>query len=281
MKELKDFLIFVNSKKDGDDAVSNQLAEMIKKEGGRVRIAHGDRDVTDGCIRNELIEGSDAMIVLGGDGTVLRAVHAMKAYNIPMIGVNLGTVGFLAEVELWRMNDMVKKLMSGEYKTEEKMMLKGRIGDNTYTALNDMVVYRTGKLQVVAVKIFVNGEFLETYTGDGVIVSTPTGSTGYNLSAGGPLVAPSTKVIILTPISPHSLVNKSFVFSSDDEITLSIDDKICDERYTVEAAFDAYEIQRVYDKEKCYVSLSDKSVTFISIYNRNFYDILRQRINRR
>ncbi|SEF52212.1 NAD+ kinase [Eubacterium ruminantium] len=281
MKELKDFLIFVNSKKDGDDAVSNQLAEMIRKEGGRVRIAHGDKDVTDGCIRNELIEGTDAMIVLGGDGTVLRAVHVTKDYNIPMIGVNLGTVGFLAEVEVWRMNDMVKKLMSGEYKTEEKMMLKGRIGDNTYTALNDMVVYRTGKLQVVAVKIFVNGEFLETYTGDGVIVSTPTGSTGYNLSAGGPLVAPSTKVIILTPISPHSLVNKSFVFSSDDEITLSIDDKICDERYTVEAAFDAYEIQRVYDKEKCYVSLSDKSVTFLSIYNRNFYDILRQRINRR
>ncbi|MBR0515880.1 MAG: NAD(+)/NADH kinase [Eubacterium sp.] len=281
MKALKDFLIYVNSMKDSDKTLSNQLADVIKRAGGTAKIATGDQDTVDEHIREDLINDRDAIIVLGGDGTMLRVAYVSRSKKLPMIGVNLGTVGFLAEVEDSRMEEMVDRLMAGDYKVDEKMILSGSINGENYMAVNDIVVYRSGKLRVIAVKLYVNDVYYETYTGDGVIISTPTGSTAYNLSVGGPLVAPNAKVVIIAPVAPHSLTGKTFVFSAEDKITVEIEDKLDIDDYTIEIAFDALENKRLYDGDRCDITVSNETIPFLTITDRNFYDILRHRINRR
>ena len=149
-------------------------------------------------------------------------------------------MGFLAEVEVQRMEEMVQHLVEGNYKLSERMLLTGKIGDGSFKAVNDIVFYRTGKLRLIALKVYVNGDYFETYKADGVIISTPTGSTAYNLSAGGPLVSPDAKVMIVTPISPHSLESKSFVFSSEDKIRVEVLEDCAYDGVGVDVSFDGF-----------------------------------------
>lgn len=163
--------------------------------------------------------------------------------RIPLLGINLGTLGFLAEVDRQSVYQALDKLMRGDYEVEERMMLSGTVYRGNQVigsdlALNDIVIGREGPLRVVRFKNFVNNEYLNSYNADGIILSTPTGSTGYSLSVGGPIVSPSGTMIIMTPIAPHTLNSRSIVFPAEDVITVEVGKGRHEDQEKAVAAFD-------------------------------------------
>jgi NAD+ kinase len=170
---------------------------------------------------------ADYAIVLGGDGTILRVARELSGKNVPILGVNLGQMGFLAEVEPSMLESSLLKLMAGQYIVRHRLMLSARVlRDESpvaeYTALNDIVISKGPFSRIIYVDTFVNDKFLESYPGDGIIVSTPTGSTGYSLSAGGPIVNPALDVMIVTPICPHLLHHRSVIVDSSERVLLKV-----------------------------------------------------------
>lgn len=169
----------------------------------------------------ELIpEGTQCILVLGGDGTLLQAARDVVYRKIPMLGINLGTLGFLAEVDRQSIHAALDKLIADDYEIEERMMLTGTVwhGDKIIgqdIALNDIVIGREGPLRVVRFKNYVNDVYLNSYNADGIIIATPTGSTGYSLSCGGPIVSPNAAMTLMTPIAPHTLNTRSIIFPEE------------------------------------------------------------------
>lgn len=195
---MKHFLIYTNKHKDQELATTKRIQDYLESKGCTVKLKVKESDwkeETDAA--EEEATGIpldvDCMIVLGGDGTVLQAARETKKILVPIIGVNLGTVGYMTEIELSGLEEALERLIRDDYKKERRMMLNGKVccADGTVSegwALNDIVISRSGTLQIIEFNIYVNGQLLNHYKADGMIVTTPTGSTGYNLSAGGPLV---------------------------------------------------------------------------------------------
>jgi len=159
---------------------------------------------------------SKFLIILGGDGTMLRASHLAAQYSTPMLGINLGDLGYLTDVDRHEGLIAIEKMLSGHFKRERRMMLEAR----GVLALNEVLIHREGSSRLMAFRICVNGDHMDTLRADGVIVSTPTGSTAYNLSAGGPILRPDSEMIVITAVSPHSLYTRPWVLSGNDEVTL-------------------------------------------------------------
>ena len=220
---MKNFLIVANNEKDPEGKVSTMILDFLKDKG----CSAGLETVTHGNVRREdLIKsagsGAECVLVLGGDGTLIQVAGALASMDIPLLGINLGTLGYLAEIERDQVIPTLERLIRDDYKIEERMMLSAAVGNLKHDALNDIVITRLGDLRVVRYVVYVNGRCLTTYDADGIIVSTPTGSTGYNLSAGGPIVEPCADLILLTPICPHTINTRSVVLSSDDEISVEV-----------------------------------------------------------
>lgn len=166
-------------------------------------------------------------ITLGGDGTILRAARVAAPFGVPILGVNLGRLGFLAEVEPQEVEANLSRLLNGDYWLEERLMLhaelvRGGKHLGSYEALNDIAVCRGSAVRVVRLSVFIEDTYLTTYVSDGLIVATPTGSTAYNLSAGGPIVAPDVQNLLLTPIAPHLTPARALVLSGETNITVAV-----------------------------------------------------------
>lgn len=228
------FCIITNTLKDQEYAVSKEIKKYFESHGKQCFIAQDvlqDEQMPFPDIRRtdaaQIPLDTECAIILGGDGTLIQAANDLRETDIPMVGVNLGTLGYLTEIERQKMFPAFDKLMNNDYSIERRMMLQGALHyaqDKHFfgTALNDIVVGRGISGRMISVELMINGNVMDTYAGDGVIVSTPTGSTGYNLSAGGPVVAPQVQAMILTPICPHSLNNRSMVMDASDKIELLI-----------------------------------------------------------
>ena len=220
---MKKYLVVTNIEKDEKCQVATQISEYLKERGCSCEM----RTVTHNNLQDAFIDKSAAddiecVLVLGGDGTLIQVAGCLAGNDIPLIGINLGTLGYLAEIERDQIKPTLDRLIRDEYDIEERIMLEADTKGEVSTALNDIVITRAGNLRVVRYSIYVNGRCLSTYEADGMIVSTPTGSTGYNLSAGGPIVEPSANIIVVTPICPHTLNTRSIVLSADDEIEIEI-----------------------------------------------------------
>ncbi len=178
-----------------------------------------------GVPEEQLAERAEVLVVFGGDGTILHAARAAAPRGIPILGVNLGGFGFLAEVNDLEVGDALARLRAGEYRLDERMMLRARVlrrdvVAGEFLALNDIVITKSGYARLVRLRTDVNGDHLATYLADGLIVATPTGSTAYSLSAGGPIVHPAVEVIVLTPICAHSLNARAVIVAPTDVITV-------------------------------------------------------------
>ena len=283
MKQCEKFLIIANDTKDVGLEYTGLLAEIIKNHGGTATVISGG-DYSKRKIDQEVMENADCAVIMGGDGTMLRASHSIEDYDIPLIGENLGTVGFLAEVTKEGMETMVSRMTAGDYKIEERIMLSGSVHRcdeiiaDDLQALNDAVIARESALRLITVKIYVNGHFFDEIEGDGIIIATPTGSTGYNLSAGGPIVNPGASLLLMTPISPYSMCSRSVVFGAEDEIALEFIDKRKNGMDTGLMSFDGISnvIMKVGDIAK--VRVSDKSLKFIKLDNSSVYQKLRRKL---
>jgi NAD+ kinase len=174
----------------------------------------------------EIYEKSDLIISIGGDGTMLTTAYHAHTYDKPVLGLNLGKLGFLAEVDISQMDIIIKDIKEGNYQIQERMVLTADC--DTYPvekliAINDIVIDKGGWPKMIEITAQVDGEYVSTFSADGVIIATPIGSTGYSLSTGGPVVSPSAGAITLSPVSPHSLTMRPLVLSSEQEIVIKAD----------------------------------------------------------
>jgi len=181
----------------------------------------------DALSREDLPAASDLIVVLGGDGTLLSIARLVKNYGVPILGVNLGRMGFLTEVTLGEMIPALEAIRAGEYRLDRRMMLHAQVFRDDqclseHTVLNDVVIHTGALARIISLEVTVNGAYLTTYQADGLIVSTPTGSTAYSLSAGGPIMFPSLFSIILTPICPHTLTNRPIILPVDSTIEATL-----------------------------------------------------------
>lgn len=226
---------------------------------------------------------TDVIIALGGDGTLIKAARMSAPYNIPVLGVNFGHLGFLTELNRKDLKTALEKLKNREYYIEERMMLNAKIINGKqilqeYDALNDVVISRKSSSRMICVKVKVNNYLLDNYYADGVIIASPTGSTGYSLSAGGPVLDPSMSMIIITPICPHSLHSRSTALSDDKEVILEPD---LSYNNNIAVTIDGQVNVDIKEKMKVVVNKSDKTVKLIRFDHYNFYELLRTKLYER
>jgi NAD+ kinase len=222
---------------------------------------------------------ADYVIVLGGDGTILRVARELCGKNLPILGVNLGQMGFLAEVEPAMLESSLQKLMAGQYKVRHRLMLSARVLRDErpvaeYTALNDIVISKGPFSRIIYVDTFVNDKFLESYPGDGIIVSTPTGSTGYSLSAGGPIVNPALDVMIVTPICPHLLHHRSVIVDSSERVLL----KVMTRQTEVVLTVDGQVGFSLADGDEVLVTRAPLTTPLIQLEGSDFYVLLHRKL---
>ena len=225
----------------------------------------------------------ECIIVIGGDGTLLQAARDVVNRQIPLLGINMGTLGYLAEIDRSSIDGALNHLMLDEYTIEKRMMLNGKVYHKEDliaedVALIDIVIGRDGPLHVTRFHNYVNGEFLNSYTADGIIIATATGSTGYSLSAGGPIVSPETNILIMTPVAPHTLNTRSVIFPAEDEITVEIGEgsQGCEAKAVVSFDGDTNVPMRTADRVAIRRSVKDTQI--IKISNISFLEVLRRKM---
>lgn len=276
---MKHFHIITNEIKDKDLSISTKLQAIIEKHGGSSKVFLCNKEGIEKQKSN-----ADFVLVLGGDGTLLSVAREVAGTGMPVLGINLGTLGFLAEVEPNRMEEAIERLMNGDYLTEERMMLDATVvhdGKETVlsSALNDVTLTRCGSLQMIRYSIYVNGKLLCNMGADGVIVSTPTGSTGYNMSAGGPIAEPGAKLMMLTPVCAHTLNSRSVILRSDDEVEIVIGTANDGRTLTVEAASDGNEKILMSTGDSLRIRKSDKTTIIVKLDERSFLEALQRKMS--
>lgn len=274
---MERFYIITNLLKDKDFKITKEIEDYIVSHGRSCVLSQKDQEGH--ILPGSVPEGMDCAIVLGGDGTLIRAARELGGHDIPLLGVNMGTLGYLAEVELPQFRAALDKLFSGQLDIEERMMMRGEIGSRAeHVAMNDIVVTREGNLRVVHFNVYVNGVLLNSYLADGVIISTPTGSTGYNLSAGGPVVEPTAQMFVITPICSHALNASSVVLSAEDVIEV----EICEGRYgRMESAlvsFDGAETVAVATGDRVLVRKALETTRLVKLSRESFMKIMREKM---
>lgn len=282
---MKHFFIITNSYKDKKLRLTRSMKDYIETKGGfcGFYVSRGEENDSD-CIRPEVLpDGLDLIFVIGGDGTLIRAARDTAPKNVPLIGVNLGTLGYLCELEETTVFDAIDQIMDGQFVLEARMRLSGqpvRAGKYlvSQTALNDIVIHRSGALQLVSLVLYVNGQYLHTFEGDGVIVSTPTGSTGYNLSAGGPIVDPKARMILITPINSHTLNSKSIVIGAEDEVMVEIGSRRCEGDEQVLVSIDGDYNTCLDVGDQVVVHQAQEDCRILKLGKLSFLEILRKKM---
>lgn len=281
---MRTFYIIANSDKDENLKLSYEIADYLTSKGKHCIIRRRDEKGADSH-RQLLTEDVEGILVLGGDGTLLRAARELADRKIPFLGINLGHLGYLAEIEKQNVQAALEKLIADEYTIEDRMMLSGSVyvdGEETEcdVALNDIVLNRFGNLRVVNYDIYVNDQYLNSFTADGIIVSTPTGSTGYSLSAGGPIISPTASLLMLTPICPHTLNSRSIVFSGDDRIRIQIGEGRRGGMDEAGVTFDGDTCVHMKTGDYVEIQKSTEVTRILKINQVSFLEVLRNKLSR-
>ena len=226
-----------------------------------------------------LHDNADVVIALGGDATILRSAKQAAIHNKPVLGINVGRLGFMAGLEIHEIRHL-SQLFDKNYEIENRMMLSVNINNSKkkYYALNDAVISKGSLSRIVDITIKCNDNMVSEYRADGIIVSTPTGSTAYNLSAGGPVIDPKLKCMIMTPICPHSLFSRSILFHHNDKLIISTEKSINTEVFlTIDGEMGI----KLNENDKVCISKSVLHASFIRIKNQPFYDVLNEKLMNR
>ena len=280
---MKHFFIIVNAQKDSELIFTNQIIDYIRRKGGTCDYFASFEEEKAEAVEKEIPTETEAVLVIGGDGTLIRAARNLVKKNIPLLGINLGKLGYLCEVEENTIFPAIDELMADRYTIEQRMLLDGYTvqsgGEKIQrVALNDVVIHRTGALQIVNLNAYVNGEYLYNFKADGIIVATPTGSTGYSMSAGGPIVDPKANLLLLTPINAHTLNSKSIVIGPEDEITIEVGMRRSQRDEQVEVSFDGDSGVELKVGDKIVVRKAEESVGIIRLSKISFLEILRKKM---
>lgn len=282
---MKKFYIITNSEKDKNYEFSYKIRDyLISKNVECIISTESNRDSEYRYTNPENIpEDTECVITIGGDGTLLQAAHDLINRDVVFLGINKGHLGFLAETGCDSIDVTLDRLLSDNVKIENRMMLKGRVYRNgrqicESVALNDIVIHRNGGIRVSDYQVYVNDLVLNEYHADGIIISTPTGSTAYNLSAGGPIVEPNANLMVMTPICAHSINGRSIIFSSMDKISV----KICPQRNQRDdnslVAFDGYSPLELLEDDLVVIEQSDVYTKLAKLDDSSFLQILKDKM---
>ena len=284
---MKKFALLTNYSKDKRLVYTRMIKTYITENGGSYwiprYISEPDKDGDQRYDFSDMPEDIECVLVLGGDGTLLQAARELLQRHIPLLGINLGTLGFLTSAEKSELPKCLDSVLDDSCSIDERMMLEGvayhgseKIQMNI--ALNDVIIARAGFSRLVELKIYVNGELLSIYNADGIIVSTPTGSTGYSLSAGGPIIFPQPDVIVITPICPHSLQARSLVVSGEDRIMIEIGRRRKTQKEEAMVTFDGRSAQELETGDRIEIYKAQETTQLIRLKGRSFYQVLQNKI---
>ena len=272
-------LLIENEQKDKDFVLANEIVKIID---GRAEVFAEEKIKTDKLsgvtyISEEEYCNMDMFLVLGGDGTLLSVSKTASYLQIPVIGVNLGRLGFLSEIEKENLKEDINKLLENDFDIQERMMISVNLhGENDISALNDIIVARGNSLlKILEFDVYLDDEFLDHFKADGIIISTPTGSTAYSLSAGGPIVDPSMDIIIITPICPHKMYSRTIIVSKDKRITIkncSSDDT------TAIVAADSQIMGEISNGEKVVIEQAQNRFKLINLHGFKFFSVLHNKL---
>ena len=280
------FYIITNRDKDQNLRFTEEIVQYLKDHGKKCQVQQAERK-TEGTYHYtdpDLIpEGTQCILVLGGDGTLLQAARDVVDLEIPLFGINMGTLGYLAEIDQYSIYPALDRLMSDRFTIEKRMMLFGTLihegqAENSDIALNDIVISREGSLRVVRFNNYVNDTYLNTYKADGIIISTPTGSTGYSLSAGGPIVSPSAEMTIMTPVAPHTLNTRSVIFPAEDVITVEIGKGRHNDCEKGLASFDGDTTIPMVTGDCIIIRRADAKTRILKLNHLSFVEVLRRKM---
>ena len=283
---MENFYVITNNSKDPALETARFVQEYLTARGKtcmiqeQVRCGEGHSyKYTDAA---QIPEDIECVLVVGGDGTLLQACRDLSEKDSPLLGINLGTLGYLAEIEKQNVQPALERLMGDAFITERRMMLEGTVCRKSKKlmedmALNDIVIGRDGKPRIIDFNIYVNGEFLNSYSADGIVISTPTGSTGYSLSAGGPIVSPEASLILLSPIAPHTLNTRSIVLPDDVEITVEVKEGRHSESAVV--TFDGDTCMGLCGGDQVTVRKASRYARLLKINNIRFLEVLRKKMS--
>lgn len=227
--------------------------------------------------RDEVFKRSDMIVSIGGDGTMLNTAYLARNSAVPLIGLNIGKLGFLAEFDLKRIDELLKEIKHGHYIIEERMVLEGECltcENQTLFAVNDIVIDKGGWPKMIEISVEVNGEYVTSFVADGLILATPTGSTGYSLSVGGPVISPTADVIALSPISPHTLNMRPLVMDSNRKFRISVKSQ----HEFVQVSCDGQRVYSFKPPTEIYIYKSDKKVSLVHVHSTNYFKILREKL---
>ena len=275
--------IIINNRKKQPASVGREIIRSLSKRGITVYATKEDGvllGLKPDNICDNLGEKVDCVITLGGDGTFLRAARIMMNYHKPILGINMGLLGFLTEIELSEVEDSLEKLIKGHYLLEDRMMLDAKVMRegkvvSHMVGLNDVVINKGPLARLINLNIYAQNDFVTNYMADGVIIATPTGSTAYSLSAGGPIVYPGLEVIILTPICPHTLRARPLVLPSNKTMRVVLSTQQADSMITV----DGQNGFPLLEGDEITIEKAAVFTTLIRLKEYKFYEILRKKLN--
>lgn len=228
-----------------------------------------------GVALSDRIADADFILSLGGDGTLLRAAQLAIKHNKPLLGVNAGRLGFLTEFDLSQLRDYLGDIKENHYHIEDRSLISIRINDKDYPVVNDVVISRGGYSRLVNFDVYCDQQFVSSYFADGLVLSTPTGSTGYSLSAGGPIMMPDVESFVITPICAHSLLHRSIVVSNDKHLEIRLKN---DTDLKSQLILDGITVKSLSKNESIRVCKSDRVLKLIRFSNRNFFEIVQKKL---
>lgn len=273
---MRNIGINVNTSKDIEGNILNKLIKILKSNCEDLNIKVFKDSIG---LEDKSTSELDVVIVLGGDGTILKASKHLGKYNVPILGINIGHLGFLAEVESSFLDLAIKTLLKEEYEIEERKMIQCRVHNDgiPFIALNDIVIAKDVTGRIAKYKIDINDNYYTTFVSDGVIVSTPTGSTAYSLSAGGPIIYPTMDVISVTPICSHSLGIRSIVLEGNSVVNIKIDKKFG----SVHLVVDGQEVIDLKSIENVIIEPSPYKCKIIKLncFQNDYFTLLRKKLH--
>ena len=282
-KKVKKIGVFCKPKAPSATDILGRLIPWLRKQDYHIFLDTGTAAIineSSSYEKREISQQADLLIVLGGDGTLLSVARATHPHNIPILAVNLGSLGFLAEISIEELYPTLENILAGKFEIENRMLLNACIWRNgekveDHNVLNDVVINKGAVARVINLQVLVDGQYMTSYRADGLIIATPTGSTAYSLSAGGPIIHPSMHTLVLSPICPFTLTNRSILIPDQSVIQVKLAAEYDDVRVTLDG-------QEGYDMRAGDILEIKKTKTSFQLIrgpNKNYYQILRDKLH--
>lgn len=268
--------LFPNTQKSQSKNIAISIREFLTTRGVTVVVEDSEAEQLSARPLSDVDPNSvDFIISLGGDGTILRLIHKQPDLTAPILGINLGGLGFMADIPLNDIYPDLQDLIEGRYTIQDRIMMEGETTKREkFFAVNDIVVHRARNPCLIDLAIHVDGDYLNTFSADGIIVATPNGSTAYSLAAGGPILTPDLKAFVITPISPHTISNRPIVLLPNRTIQI----QYLSEHSPVEISFDGISNRHMETGEACYIRLSNRIFRLVTLLRHNYFSTLRSKL---